>query len=408
MIDAARDVIGRCRTLAGYTEHPGAITRTCLSAPMRDVHRDLSAWMRRIGLDVRVDAAGNLRGMRRAARPQVPTLYLGSHLDTVPDAGAFDGILGVVWAVALVESIGDAPLPFDVDIVGFSDEEGVRFGVPFIGSRALAGTCDRALLDTTDAAGTTVEQALRAFGCDPDRLDDARAVPDALGYLECHIEQGPVLEHLNLPLGVVDTIVGQTRAGVAFIGRAGHAGTTPMRLRHDAVTAAAEWIARVEQTAIDTSGLVATTGHLRVEPGATNVIAGRCVVSLDLRHVDDAARHAAERALKDAAQAIASRRGLTIEWRARLDQAAVHMNPALAAELEQAAAEEERPLHRMSSGAGHDAMVMASVMPAAMLFVRSPGSISHHPDETVRVEDVAAALGVGRRCLLGLGRAFHG
>lgn len=408
MTDAARDVINRCRVLATYTERPGAITRTCLSEPMHEVHRELSTWMRGIGLDVRVDAAGNLRGTRTSARPEAPTLYLGSHLDTVPDAGAFDGILGVVWAVALVESLGDEALPFHVEILGFSDEEGVRFGVPFVGSRALAGTCDRDLLDTRDAQGMTVAQALGQFGCDLARLPDARAVPDALGYLECHIEQGPVLEHLNLPLGVVDIIVGQTRAEVVFTGRAGHAGTTPMRLRHDAVAAAAEWIAAVEHAALGTAGLVATTGRLTVEPGATNVIAGRCQVSLDLRHADDVVRHRAEAALRDAASAIATRRGLSIDWRPRLDQSAVQLDPSLAAELEHAAAEEDRPLHRMASGAGHDAMVMASVMPAAMLFVRTPGGVSHHPDESVLVDDVAAALSVGRRCVRGLGRAFHG
>jgi allantoate deiminase len=406
--DAARDVIGWCRTLAGYTEQPGVITRRCLSAPMREVHRDLTAWMRRLGLEVRVDAAGNLRGLRRSGRPNAPRLYLGSHLDTVPDAGAFDGVLGVVWAIAVLEALGSLPLPFDVEVLGFSDEEGTRFGVPFIGSRALAGTVDDTLLRAQDPAGTTLAEAIRACGLDPAQLDAARAVPEAVGYLECHIEQGPVLEHLNVSLGLVDVIVGQTRADARFVGHADHAGTTPMHLRRDAVAGAAEWIARVEQTATATPGLVATTGRIEAQPGAVNVIAGACTVSLDLRHADDGLRRSAGVRLRAAAEEVAARRQLTIEWQPRMDQAAVAMDPSFSAELEQAASDGEVPIHRMPSGAGHDAMIMATLMPTALLFVRSPRGISHHPDETVRVEDVAAALAVGRRCLLGLGRASHG
>jgi allantoate deiminase len=399
----AEEVIRRCRLLSAHTEAAEAITRTCLSAPMRFVHRDLEVWMRQLGMDVRVDAAGNLRGVYRGVAASRRTLYLGSHLDTVPDAGAFDGVLGVVWAIAVIASLDRARLPFAVEVVGFSDEEGVRFGVPFIGSRGLTGTIDDDLLSRPDSAGVTLRDALKAFGVDPGDVDDARATADAVGYLECHIEQGPVLEHAGLPLGVVEHIVGQSRAEVMFTGMAGHAGTTPMSLRRDALAGAAEWVLAVEQYARETVGLVATTGRIEAQPGALNVIAGTCRVGLDVRHADDDSRLAAVSGLRTRATETASRRALTCAWTGRLDQAAVALDRALTSRLKQAVAACGFPVHPMSSGAGHDAMVVASRMPAALLFVRSPGGISHHPDETVLVDDVAAAIAVGHALLTDLG-----
>jgi allantoate deiminase len=398
----AQLVIDWCRRLAGHTEQAGTITRRCLSEPMRLVHRDLLEWMSRLGLATRVDAAGNLRGVRAASAGPGRTLYLGSHLDTVPDAGAFDGVLGVVWALAVVESLGALPLPIQIEVVGFSDEEGVRFGTPFIGSRALAGNCDDALLDRVDNDGISLRDALVAFGADPSLRDKAVADPDALAYLECHIEQGPVLEHLDRSLGIVERIVGQTRAEITFQGLARHAGTTPMHLRHDAVAGAAEWIAAVERTASETPGAVATVGRLGAEPGAVNVIAGACHVSLDVRHAQDATRRALVARLCEMAAAISMRRGLTMSWEGRLEQGAVTMDATVTDALVGAFEAERVPVERMTSGAGHDAMVIADRVPAAMLFVRTPGGISHHPDETVRREDVAASIAVGRRSVLNL------
>src|SRR5688572_19045871 len=226
-IDQAREVIRWCRQLAKLSEDRHAITRTFLSQPMRDVHTALAAWMARVGMTVRVDAVGNIRGVyppRVAATPVtvVPRFYIGSHLDTVPNAGAFDGVLGTVLAISLVELLEEKRFPFAIEVVGFSDEEGVRFGVPFLGSRALAGTFDTALLDRLDAKGGSLRDAIRQFGLDPNRIADAHAPANALGYLEFHIEQGPVLENLNLPLAVVDVISGQSRAELTFeeIGRA--------------------------------------------------------------------------------------------------------------------------------------------------------------------------------------------
>jgi allantoate deiminase len=398
----AREVIRWCRQLATHSEHPGGITRTCLSAPMRLVHRDLSEWMTRIGMTTAVDAAGNLRGVRAASTDNAARLFLGSHLDTVPDAGAFDGVLGVVWAIALIESLQNAPLPFEIEVLGFSDEEGVRFGTPFIGSRALIGTLDDTLLDGRDAAGISLRDALDDFGADLSALHRSRAGAKALGYLECHIEQGPVLEQLDRPLGLVKAIVGQTRAEIKFIGQARHAGTTPMSLRHDAVAGAAEWILAVERAATETRGAVATVGRVDVTPGAGNVIAKEGRVSVDVRHADDATRQQLVTTLREAAATIAARRGLTHHWDTRLDQPAVATDADMSGRLARAADTAGAPLVRMTSGAGHDAMIMATRMPVAMLFVRSAGGISHHPDEDVREEDVAVALDVGRQFIIDL------
>src|SRR5712692_10022535 len=307
--EQAREVVRWCRLLAECSETPGAITRTFLSPPMREVHSRLSAWMTRAGLSVRVDAVGNIRGVYAAAVSSRPTpaarLFIGSHLDTVPNAGAFDGVLGVVLAVALVEMLDERRLPFSIEVVGFSDEEGVRFGVPFIGSRVLAGTFERDLLARRDDRRHTMEQAIRDFGLDPRQIEAEQAT-DAIGYLEFHIEQGPVLDNLNLPLAIVDAIVGQSRVDVVFSGMASHAGTTPMKARRDALACAAVWITEVEREANMTAGLVATVGRLDVEPGAGNVVPGRCRLSLDVRHCDDTVRKASVARLEKAAHDIAA------------------------------------------------------------------------------------------------------
>jgi allantoate deiminase len=378
-----------CRDLAQCTEEPGRITRTFLSPPMHDVHRMLGAWMLQLGMDVSIDAAGNLRGVRAG----VPggRLIIGSHLDTVPDAGAFDGILGVVLGITLVEALGSSPGAPTIEVIGFSEEEGVRFGVPFIGSRAVAGTPGE------DFLTPAVLNAIRDFGLDPANLPAARLSIETTAYLEFHIEQGPVLENLNLPLGIVDAIVGQSRLALTFHGRANHAGTTPMSLRRDALTAASEWICHVETIAAAAPGLVATAGSILVEPNATNVIPGVARVSLDVRHANDEARHAAVAELLDAAARICARRDISLCHERRLDQSAVAMSPELRHTLAAAVEAAGYPVHHMTSGAGHDAMILAPYLPTAMLFLRSPGGVSHHPDESVLVKDVDAAIEAGLR-----------
>jgi allantoate deiminase len=405
----AGEVIRWCRRLAKLSEDPNAITRTFLSRPMRDVHTALATWMAKIGMAVRVDAAGNLRGVypARTAQTSVPRFYIGSHLDTVPNGGAFDGALGTVLAIALVELLGARRFAFAIEVVGFSEEEGVRFGAPFLGSRALAGTFDSALLERTDERGRSVREAIRHFGLDPGRIPDAKAPAGALGYLEFHIEQGPVLDNLNLPLAVVDVISGQSRAELTFDGVAGHAGTTPMHMRKDALQGAAAWIAEVERLALATPGLVATVGKISVEPGAGNVVPGRAIASIDVRHADDLIRTRSTERLVTAAEEVASQRGLKMTWEPRLEQASVAMHDSMVAMLDRALERTGAPRHRMSSGAGHDAMVLAAKMPAGMLFLRCEGGVSHHPAENVRDGDVAAALDAGIAFLDELERAHH-
>jgi allantoate deiminase len=391
----AAEVIACCRRLAQYSEEPGATTRTFLSHPMREVHAELGAAMQRIGMEIHVDAAGNLRGVLPAARAGARRLLIGSHLDTVRRAGAFDGVLGVVLALAIADDPRIRQLPFAVEIIGFSEEEGVRFGVPFIGSRALAGTVDDALLDRQDSDGVTVRDAIVAYGLEPRLLPDAVAGDDVIGYLEMHIEQGPVLDTMNLPLGIVSAIVGQSRLAVTFTGAANHAGTTPMSERRDALAGAAEWMNRVERAAAVVAGLVATVGRIDVVPGAANVIPGVCTATLDVRHVDDRVRQSAVATFIEAARETADSRRLNVDVDVRLNQPAVPMDAQLSAHLEASVAQSGYPVHVMPSGAGHDAMVLAHRMAVAMLFLRTPGGLSHHPDETVREEDVAAALTVG-------------
>ena len=397
--EIAREVVRRCRILATCSDEPGCTTRTFLSDSMHAVHAHVSRWMRTAGMTVEVDAVGNLRGVYDGPSGHARRLLIGSHLDTVPRAGAFDGVLGVVMGIALVESLRDRRLPVAVEVVGFSEEEGVRFGIPFIGSRALVGSVDAPLLAARDASGISVAQAIGTFGLDVSRVAEARVSSSAVGYLEFHIEQGPVLDQLNQPLAVVDRIVGRTYVDVTFIGAAGHAGTTPMHARRDGVTAAAEWIGGVEAYARESDGLVATTGRIEAEPGAANVIAGSCRVSLDVRHGDDAARIRAVNYLRASAHQIASRRGLTLDWSPRFEHAAVAMDARLVDGLTHAVERGGMQPHLMSSGAGHDAMILAAYVPVAMLFIRTPGGVSHHPDETVLESDVALALAVGAHFL---------
>jgi len=346
-----------------------------------------------------VVAAGYLRGVWLPQGTAANRLILGSHIDTVPNAGKFDGVLGVVMAIEWVRIAQRLALPLPIEVIAFSEEEGVRFGVPFIGSRAVAGRFDPSLLELKDANGVPLETAIRTFGLDPARIDEAALDGTAAAFVEIHIEQGPVLEAEKLSLAVVNGIVGQSRWTIEFTGHANHAGTTPMGLRHDALAAAAEWIAEVESAARSTDGLVATVGKITVDPNAGNVIPGSVKASLDVRHLHDFVRRAAVEQLLESANAIAARRGLTLQQERQLDQSAVPMDERLTTFLADAVEAVGLPVKHMPSGAGHDAMVMAARVPTAMLFLRSPGGISHHPDETVREEDVEAALQTGGKFL---------
>jgi allantoate deiminase len=390
--DRAARVIGRCREIATCSEVPGEITRRFLTPPMHQVHALLRGWMEAAGMMVSVDAIGNLRALYAGPTPASPRLLIGSHLDTVPNAGAFDGILGVVLGVSIVEELHGQHLPFDIEVIGFSEEEGVRFSKPFLGSLAAVGNMDEETLARADQNNISVREAIEAFGLDPAQLPAAVLTNDAFAYLEFHIEQGPVLESERSPLGVVEALVGQTRMQLVFVGQANHAGTTPMHLRRDAMTAAADWIVTVEQYAASHKGLVATIGKVEVSPSAVNVIAGRVTTSLDVRHADDAVRKAAVAAIIDSAMTAAAKRGVEVTTHTQLEQPAVPLHPRLTSLLQQAAMRAGLPGRTMTSGAGHDAMILAPKIPSAMLFLRSPGGLSHHPDESVLPQDVEAAL----------------
>lgn len=341
-----------------------------------------------------VDAAGDIRGLCQG-KESSRRLLMGSHLDTVPEAGAYDGVLGVCIALAIVEALQDRRLPFDVEVIGFSEEEGVRFGVPFLGSLAAVGRFGETMMQLQDAHGCTVREAILQFGLDPERMPDARVDTRAFAYLEFHIEQGPVLDSAGESIAAVSAIAGQTRLEFSFTGRANHAGTTPMELRRDALAGAAEWISAVEQHARSTEGLVATVGSVQVSPGAGNIIPGQVRASLDVRHWSDEERTAAVRALCEQAKQIASRRILQAEVRERMNQRAVMMDEHLVNRIEQGMRSMGEPARRMVSGAGHDAMIMAEQVPSAMVFLRSPGGISHHAEESVRADDVEKGIRLG-------------
>lgn len=351
-------------------------------------------------MSVRSDNTGNLRG--RFGAGGEATLLLGSHLDSVRNAGKYDGPLGVTVAIAAVQRLHDAGrrLPFAVEVLAFADEEGLRFGSTYLGSRAVAGTFDLADLDRTDAGGITMREALRNFGGDPARIDDDRwQGGPLLGYIEVHIEQGPVLEAGGLPVGVVSGIAGQNRYTLMFEGEAGHAGTVPMDRRRDALVAAAVFVEGVEDYARGHEGLVATVGQLTVQPGAANVIPGEVTLSLDVRHADDAERLTASRRLLDIAAAIAKRRNVALTTAGISENPSVPCSPRLVATLARAVGDLARPVVELASGAGHDAVAMSALTEVAMLFVRCKGGISHNPAESVTADDVSVAIDVLSRFL---------
>jgi allantoate deiminase len=403
---AGEQIVARCRALAAVSEERGRLTRRFATPAMTHANALVGGWMAEAGMIVRTDAAGNLIGRAAGASPEAGTLLLGSHLDTVRDAGAFDGPLGVLVAIACVARLRDAEvgLPFAIDVLGFSDEEGLRFGTAYLGSRAVAGTFDPALLELIDDDGITARDALAGFGGRPAAVAGAsRRDERILGYVEVHMEQGPVLEERGVPVGVVSAIAGATRAEVRFAGRAGHAGTVPMESRRDAACAAAELVLAVESAGRRTAGLLATVGRLSALPGAPNVVPGAAIASLDVRHADDAVRAAAVAALRDAAVEIAMRRGVAVDWQPRLDNPAVAVDAGLTEALARAVRARGVPEVRLASGAGHDGVALSELCGIAMLFVRCADGLSHHPDEAVSADDAEVALDVLCSVVTGLG-----
>ncbi len=401
-----RRLMDRLEALARFSDDADGLERLYLSSSHKRAADALAGWMREAGLDVRLDAVGTLVGRYEGAAPGVPALLVGSHIDTVRQAGKYDGALGVLAALTAVEALAQSGerLPFAIEVVAFGDEEGVRFPSTLRGSRALAGTLDAATLDERDASGTSVRDALIAFGADPDRLAEAAYPRDAaLGFVELHIEQGPVLERMSQPVGVVTAINGARRLSVVVQGTAGHAGTSPMNMRRDSLAAAAEMILSVERIAAEVRDVVATVGVVDVRPGAVNVIPGETRFTIDARAPDDAARDAVVERITTAIEGIAARRGLAVHISQTHAAPATVCDPTLIAALDAAArAVGHQPVH-LPSGAGHDAMAMAALCPVAMLFVRCAGGVSHHPAESISLKDADAAM----RVLLHFLRAYR-
>ncbi|MCJ2084284.1 allantoate amidohydrolase [Methylobacterium sp. J-090] len=392
-------IVARLDALAAISADPGAITRVYLSPEQARASALVLGWMREAGMTARIDAVGNVIGRLEGPVAGEPAVVIGSHLDTVRDAGRFDGPLGVVAGIECVAALvrTGVVLPFAIEVVGFADEEGTRFATTLIGSRALAGTLTPDVLDRSDADEITMGQALLSGGFDPNRIGEAARAPGTIrAYLELHIEQGPALERAGLAVGLVTAISGATRLAVTLTGEAGHAGTVAMAGRRDALAGAAECILAVEARCAPEPGLVGTVGTILAAPGAVNVIPGRVGFSLDLRAPDDRQRRIALADLAAAFADIAARRGLELERVVTHDAACAPCDPTLMAHLAAGIAAEGHPVLRLPSGAGHDGMAIAAIAPIAMLFVRCRGGISHHPDEFASGPDIEA----GARVLL--------
>ncbi|MEN3176976.1 allantoate amidohydrolase [Gluconobacter sp. OJA] len=390
--------VQRCRILVEppFSETAGSLFRFWLGTSYRHTLAQVQIWMEEAGMDVRTDAVGNLVGRYEGTDPKAPVLMIGSHLDTVRNGGAFDGNLGVMLGIELVAALKDqgTRLPFPIEVIGFGDEEGSRFPVPMICSRTMTGEISAVPQGVTDSQGVTVAEAMLSYGLDPSQLKNATRRPeDILAFIEPHIEQGPCLEAADEPLGVVTAIAAQTRQRVMVKGQADHAGTTPMTLRRDALAGAAEMMLAVEKRGLNGAGnLVATVGQMEVTPNTSNVIPGDVWFSLDMRAGSNEVRDALAEGIRSDIRDIANRRGLDVSFTAPQQLAAAACSPGI---IERFASAVEtvtgRSAPRLLSGAGHDSMAMAGFCPMGMLFIRSPGGLSHHPDETVLVEDVELA-----------------
>ena len=396
MLDPSR-IMQRCDALARHSESAGGLTRVFVSPQNRAVNDLVLEWMREAGMQARLDAMGNVVGRYEGERPAAAALLLGSHLDTVRDAGRYDGMLGVITGIECVRFLNfeKIRLPFAIEVIGFGDEEGVRFGATLLGSRAIAGTFDGKVLSAKDAKGTSLADAMREFGLDPARIPEAtKKKRDVLAYAELHIEQGPVLEAEGLPVGVVTAINGFTRLKVLLSGEAGHAGTVPMPLRRDALAAAAECVLAVERIARDDAELVGTVGRIEASPGAINVIPGEVVFTVDVRAPADELRKKAARSIVENIEATCSRRNVVSKIENLQEHGVTACAPWLIAQMERAVAAEGLKLRRLPSGAGHDGMAMQAIADIAMLFVRCKGGISHNPAESITEADAAAGARV--------------
>ncbi len=394
----AEKVLARINELAAISEQEGAVTRTFGTPEFLRGSALVSGWMKDAGLQVRTDNIGNVRGKLLSKRPGAKTFVIASHIDTVVNAGKFDGPLGVILGLNVIKQLinDKTDLPFHIELIAFSDEEGVRFHTTYLGSKVVAGSFDQSFLDRTDKAGNTLKQVVRAFGGDVESLTkDAIPANEWLGYFEVHIEQGPVLYENKIPVAVVTAIAGQKRVEITFTGVAGHAGTVPMDMRNDALTCAAEFVLAVESFGIENKDrLVATVGNLDLTDPASNVIPGKVVCSLDVRSPDESYLELAYRQIKDICTKISGKRKIELNWNLIQETKPVTCDAGLNDLLKRAIGNSNIELVELVSGAGHDAVPISQIAPATMLFVRCFKGISHNPLENAELADVARAIQV--------------
>lgn len=395
--DLAATLMERADHLATFTEEPGKITRRYGTPPLVDVMAIVDDWMREVGMMTRRDAIGNLFGLLPGPTDDAPRLLIGGHLDSVRDAGRYDGILGVLSAIATVEHLREAtdPLPFAVEIVAFADEEGVRFHSLYFGSSSASGAMSPETLDVTDADGISARDAITAFGFDPDgALQGSLTEHTHLGFIEAHIEQGPRLEAAGLPVGIVSGIVGTRRAHLDVYGTAGHAGTVAMEDRQDALVATSAIVLSIDEIGRDYENGRTTVGEVSVKPGASNVIPGEVRISLDIRHPDGAVVDEIYNRIRTRSAAIAAKRQVDVVWRTGPKVEAMTCDDALTGTLASAIEAAGHAPTELFSGAGHDAAALSRIMPVTMLFVRCKDGISHNPAESITRDDAATTIDV--------------
>ncbi len=394
---SAERIWDHAEALGQLSEMEGGLTRVYLSKEQKAANELVMGWMRAAGMTARLDAAGNAVGRYEGERPGLPCLILGSHLDTVRDAGKYDGMLGVIAGIECVRTLHERGrrLPFAIEVIGFADEEGTRFNATLLGSRAVAGTFKPEVLANLDKDGVSMREAMQHFGLDPARIGEAaHRREDVLAYAELHIEQGPVLEAEGLPVGVVTAINGATRFAIEVDGLAGHAGTVPMTLRQDALAAAAACVLAIERRCGSEPDLVGTVGKLECLPGAVNVIPGKVKFTIDIRSPRDGERLAAVKDVVAEMEAIAKRRGVTIKVTKTHEGGVAGCAPWLQQQVGEAIAAEGLPVRKLPSGAGHDGMAMIDLADIGMPFVRCEKGISHNPAEAITLADVETSARV--------------
>lgn len=392
----AQEIFEQCERLAEFSQSPNMMDRRYLTHEHQLANAQVSEWMKEAGMQTWQDPAGNQWGRLSCSTPNAPILMFGSHLDTVPNGGKYDGILGVITPIALVKHLheNNTELPFHIEIVGFGDEEGTRFGTTLIGSRAVSGNWDPNWAKLHCSEGLNMQEAMQNFGLDINEVSKASRKDDnLLAFVELHIEQGPVLEQNDLPVGIVSSIAGAKRFMLTVKGKAGHAGTVPMTMRQDSIVAFGLMVTAIKEIACR-HNVVATVGRVNNYPNAVNVISETTEFSLDIRAEKDELRNRAINEIQSQLNKIAEQNQVSINWKQTHSASAVACDEKLKTMLSEAVTQSGISPLILLSGAGHDAMEIASICPMAMLFTRCKDGISHHPDESIIADDIAVSLEV--------------